>query len=355
MNTLITAVKTIAASAIIASLFLWLRGDLLGKDKIEPGRASVKAELAPAGAEVAVVTPSVIPVTTEAVGTLLARFSTEISPKILATVLKIEVNAGDNVTQGQRLVVQDDRDVQARLDQARKALEAAEANLKQAEQDYKRHKDLYDKGVESREIFEQYETGRTVARAKVEQARAAVKEAEVMLSYTTLYAPYDGRITDKLLNEGDMGQPGKPILKMYNPQRLRLEANVPESLTPHIRTGQELTVRIDALNLEARGIVEEIVPSTDVITRTFVARVSVPYEPGLYEGMFGRLIIPVGEREALLVPRSAVYRVGQIEMVKVKAPDGTLHKRAVKTGPVLGDQVEILSGLKPGEMLIVRP
>lgn len=344
------------AGAFIVAMFFWLKGDFLGQEKIDPAIPVTPAtEQAAPGADTVTAAYTTIPVTMEAVGTLLAQFSTEISPKIMSTVTDINVNAGDSVTQGDLLVVQDDRDVQARLDQARKALEAAEAAMKQADQDFNRHKDLFETGVESRQIFEQYETNQTVAKARVEQAQASVKEAEVMLSYTKLFAPYDGRITDKMLNEGDMGLPGKPVLKMYNPQRLRLEANVPESLTPHIKTGQEMTVRVDALKLESVGIVDEIVPSSDVVSRTFVARVSVPYEPGLYEGMFGRLVIPVGDREAMLVPAGAVYKVGQIEMVKVLKEDGAVHKRAVKTGKAMDGKVEILSGLKVGENLMARP
>jgi RND family efflux transporter MFP subunit len=295
-----------------------------------------------------------VPVVMEAVGTLNAQYSTNISSKIMATILKIHAGAGDEVNNGKLLVDLDDRDIKARLNQAKKELEAAQSSLTQSESDFKRHADLFKKGVESRQQFEEFETRVKVNKAQVAQATEAVNEAEVMLSYTKIFAPYDGRVTDKLQEDGEMAMPGRPIMKMYNPSRLRLEANVPESLKPMIEVGDTLEVRIDAVKCKSEGQVEEIVPSADTISRTFLARVSVPCKQGLYEGMFGRLIIPVGTRKSVLVPQTSVYLVGQIEMVNIVDNEGHIIRRAVKTGPIFDDMIEVISGVSPGEKIIIH-
>jgi membrane fusion protein (multidrug efflux system) len=347
--------SVVVSVVLVVGLFFWLKGDLFGKEKIEPGTAEYSAPRAPADAAVAAAEERDVPVTMEALGSLHAGYSTNIAPQIMAAILKIHVGAGEDVKRGQLLVELDSRDIQARLNQVKKEAQAAEAALAQATVDFNRRADLFKQGVESRQIYEQYETALKVARAKFDQATEAVKQADVMTSYAKIYAPYDGRITDKIQDQGDMAQPGKPILKMYNPQRLRLEANVPESLKPYIKTGDTLKVHVDALNCETDGLVEEIVPSAEAPSRTFIAKVSVPCQLGLYEGMFGRVIIPVGTRKAILVPRSAVYNVGQVEMVKALGAGSAVEKRAVTTGKSYGDEIEILSGIKPGERVLVQP
>lgn len=350
-----SVISIVVSLVLIIGLYFWLKGDLFGEQKIKPGIVPLASESTAEEVASYLVEEKEIPVTMEAVGTLQARYRTNISPKIMATILKIHVNAGDEVKRNQLLVELDARAITARLNQAKKELEAAQSSLAQAESDFKRHAQLYEQKVESRQVYEQYKTALEVAKARVEQAKEAVKEAEVMLTYTKIYAPYDGRITDKLQNEGETAMPGQPILKMYNPQRLRLEANVPESLTQYIKVGDELKIKIDALNCETEGIVEEIVPSADIVSRTFIVRVSVPCEIGLYEGMFGRLIIPIKTRKAILVPCSAVYNVGQVEMVKVIGEEGNIERRAVKTGPKFDEFIEILSGLKPGDKVLTEP
>lgn len=348
-------VSLVASVILVISLYFWLKGDLFGEEKIKPGKVKSEQEKVADNANIYEVSEKEVAMTTEAMGSLHARYSTEISPKIMATILKIYVNSGDNVKQGQLLIELDDQDVQTRINQIKKNLEAAEADLAQAKSDAERHNTLFKQGVESKQVVEKYNTAVTVSTAKVEQAKAMVKEVEVFLSYTKIYAPYEGRITDKLMDKGETASPGRPILKMYNPQRLRLEAAVPESLNRFIKVGDPLIVRIDAHQCQTDGVVEEIVPSADIGSRTFITKVSVPCQLGMYEGMFGRIIIPIGKRKTFLIPSTSVYNVGQLEMVKVITPENHIEKRVVKTGKSYDKEIEILSGLKNNEKIVLNP
>jgi multidrug efflux pump subunit AcrA (membrane-fusion protein) len=143
------------------------------------------------------------------------------------------------------------------------------------------------------------------------------------------------------------------MARLYDPGRLRLEANVRESLAELLRSLDQLDVRIDALDRTVRGRIEEIVPSSDPGSRTFVVKVGLPADPSLFPGMFGRLAIPVGVEERFLVPEDAVLRVGQLEFVRVESGEG-VQRRHVRTGqPAEDGLIEIRSGLEPGERVRV--
>ncbi len=292
----------------------------------------------------------------EAVGTLRAATRTEIAARILAPINEIRVKAGDRVKQGDTLVQLDPRDLQTRLSQANSSLDAANVALAQADKDYKRDKQLFDEKVLPAKQFEQSKTTLDLAETKVKQAEQAVSEAEVTLSYTTITAPQAGMIVDRLAEPGDIAQPGVPLLVLYDPESLRLEAPVMENLAVKMKVGERLSVRIDALDREVDGRVDEIVPQAEAASRSFLVKVALTDSEGLYEGMFGRLLIPGGVRRHLCLPTAAIQKLGQLQFVDVVQPDGrTLERRFITTGR-LGDpdHVEVLSGLEAGDRVVLQ-
>ncbi|MBU1611041.1 MAG: efflux RND transporter periplasmic adaptor subunit, partial [Proteobacteria bacterium] len=98
------------------------------------------------------------------------------------------------------------------------------------------------------------------------------------------------------------------------------------------------------------AIVDEIEPLADPVTRSFLVKARLPEVPDLYPGMFGRLLISQGERESVLVPERAVSRVGQLETVMVQTGE-TWQPVYVRTGPLHGDKIEVLSGLSGDETI----
>ena len=116
--------------------------------------------------------------------------------------------------------------------------------------------------------------------------------------------------------------------------------------------GQEIGVQIEGLNKQCIGTVSEIVPEAQSASRSFQVKVTGPCPPGIYSGMFGRILIPLEEEEVLVVPRQAVRKVGQLELVDV-VEHGQASRRAIRTGRTLGDDVEVLSGLREGEQVVV--
>lgn len=292
----------------------------------------------------------------EAVGTLRAATRTEIAARILAPINEVRVKAGDRLKQGDTLIVLDRRDVQSRLSQAQAALQAANVSAAQAEKDHQRDSQLFAERVLPAKQLEQTKTALELAKAKVRQAEQAVSEAEVNLSYTTITAPQAGMIVDRLAEPGDIAQPGVPLLVLYDPQSLRLEVPVMENLAVKMEIGQRMTVHIDALERDVEARVDEIVPQAEAASRSLLVKVALTESEGLYEGMFGRLLIPGGVRRHLCLATAAIQTLGQLQFVDVVQPDSqTLERRFVTTGRYGDpDHVEVLSGLEAGDRVVLQ-
>lgn len=294
----------------------------------------------------------------EAIGTLRAARRTNVAARIMARIERIMVRAGDAVEAGQVLVELDREAFQAQLRQAEAALEAAQAALVQALDQFQRAQRVREMNPAaiSQQEFNALEAQYRAAEANRAKAEQAVAEARVMLEYTIIRAPQSGIVVDRLAEEGDIAQPGVPLLVLYDPHSLRLEVGVMENLGVHVNVGDRLLVYIDALGREFEGVVDEKVPQAEAMTRSFLIKVKLPEDPALYEGMFGRLVIPAGVRRHLCLHSGAIERVGQLEFVKVllDPASGAVERRLIKTGQRgYGAWVEVLSGLSPGEEILV--
>jgi membrane fusion protein (multidrug efflux system) len=346
-----TVLPTLVGLVALVAIIAWLAGAL--GSKIQPGQQAVAARPL-AGRPTALVQELIEPYTEEAVGTLKAADRTVISARILATVERMAVAAGDRVETGDLLVQLTAGEYRARVEQADEALSAAIATRSESETAFQRAQELYTGRAIPRSQFDAVEARVKVARADEARARQALEEAKVLYSYTRILAPKAGRIVDRLVEPGDTVSPGQALLVLYDPETLRLEAPVSEAHAVKLKVGQALAVHIDALDENVSGTIAEIVPQADAPSRSFLVKAAVPRTSGLYEGMFGRLLIPAGRRRHLYIPVSAVQSIGQLEFVDVALSDGTLERRYVKTGrPGADDAVEALSGLRAGERVVV--
>lgn len=292
--------------------------------------------------------------TEQAVGTLKAADRTVVSAKLLATVEQVEIAAGDQVQRGDVLVRLGAGEYRARVEQAEQAVSAAAATRSEAEAAFKRAQELFAGQAIPRSQFDAAQARVKVARAEEGRARQTFEEAKVLFSYTTIAAPKAGRVVDRLVDTGDTVSPGQALVVLYDPTTLRLEAAVSEAHAVTLRTGQQLQVHIDALDRNVPATIDEIVPQADAPSRSFLVKAAVPRADGLYEGLFGRLLIPAGTRRHLYIPAEAIERIGQLEFVEVALSDGTLERRYVKSGrPGPSDSIEVLSGLEAGERVLV--
>lgn len=285
-------------------------------------------------------------------GTISATDETVIGSRILAAITAIRVRAGDRVEQGDLLVEFDDSSPRSVLEQRQQAAASAKASLDDASLNRDRAAQLLESGNLSRADYDRTMTAYRVASAELERLQRAVAEAQAQLAYTRIKAPMSGRVVERYAEPGDTAVPGQSLLRLFNPGRLRVEAVLRESLIGLVSQGQQIQARIDALDLQVPAVVEEIVPSADPGSRTFLIKALLPGQADVYPGMFARLLIPTGTRSALLVPAAAVQYSGQLRFVYVAGPE-VLERRLVRLGEPDGDRIEIRSGIEPGAVVVV--
>lgn len=298
---------------------------------------------------------SVEPLIEQAAGTLRAKIETVISPVITATISSINVWSGDQVAEGDVLVKLDARELKTRVAQARQAVAAARAKRTQAEKARQRITRILraDAGAVSKSERDRADASLQSARADFLRFKRQEDETRTAMSYSTLTAPIAGRIVERYADPGDTARQGEPLLRMYDPATLRLEAAVRETVAATLKKGQHLMVEIDAVNKKYKAVVDEIVPSADPGSRSFLVKVSLSDGSRLYPGMFGRLLIPIGDIEKIYIPQTAVTHVGQLDFVMTKTDQGPARRyvRLGEKGP--DNRIQVVSGLSPGDIIII--
>ena len=346
------ALQVGAGFGILGLSVAWLSGSC--GDKLKPGEAPAPGGDSGAGAALATVERVVEPVFEQVSGTVASARHTTVSSEILARIEDVRVRAGTQVSKGDVLVVLDARDLSARRSEATQAREAARSQLVLARSERERVRELFAKGVAPQRDVDRTKSAFEVASAELERAEQRLRDNEIALSHAELRSPVDGRVVDRLAEPGDNAVPGVPLLRIYDPDALRLEAPVRESLTHRLVLGQHVSVLIEALAKRLDGEVEEIVPQAEPGARTFLVKIRFPSHAGVFAGMFGRVEVPAGERERLRIPAAAVERIGQLEFVTAQREDGSPERRLVTTGEQDPEgRVEVLSGLAAGERVRV--
>jgi multidrug efflux pump subunit AcrA (membrane-fusion protein) len=313
----------------------------------------------------------------EAGGVVQARTTATIAARILAPVREVRVAPGDRVRAGQPLIVLAGEDLIAGARSARAAataaeqgaqaaaaeLRAAEAGLVLARASHDRVAGLLAKrSATAQELDEATATLRSAearvagasaralqAAAAVESARAASDQASTTGSFTTIAAPFDGTVTEKLVEPGNMASPGAPLLRLEDTRGFRLEIRVDESRVGQIREGDRVPVTLGSATGAITGSVTEISRAVDADARASLVKIALPDVPGLRSGVFGKARLSGPRRRALTVPASAIVRRGQLVSVFV-VDGGVARLRLVD----LRD-TEVLAGLVESESVVVSP
>lgn len=392
---LFEAGKALGVVAVLVLLMLWLSGAFISK--VQPGPPIPQKQ--PEPFKTAKVEKRTFPQIVEQVGTVRAQTQAQVSTKIMSQVKEILVTEGADVigtgAEPSVLARLDDREIQAKLRQAesqvkamKEALQAATdklgaaraqvssrlANKRKVVSDYLRYQDLHQNRAATGQQLDHARAQKDMAeaqllaarkevnaaeselariKAQIEQAEAGAAEARVMLSYTVVKAPFTGQVVKKMVDEGDMAIPGQPLFFLQTSSHPVLHAYVAESYLPKLSIGQDLEIRIDALAQTLPGKVSEIVPQADPATRTVLVKVSMEPKPELVNGLFGRLLVPYGSYQALVVPEEAVRQVGQLSLVDAVNAEGYPVRRFVTLGNQHDGVVEVLSGLEEQDEVVI--
>jgi multidrug efflux pump subunit AcrA (membrane-fusion protein) len=352
-------------------------------DKIEPGNSSQSPQVV---TDVVVETVHVTeqPLIYEGVGTVKAGISSNLASKLLGTVEAVRVREGDEVKQGDTLVIIDQRQVKAALRgaeagvlEAKKALSAAAAarDAARAEEElasatYERYLNLKRQDSVSDQEFEEVEAryrqaqaalGQAVAMveaatARVKQTEAALATARVNRKDAVITAPHDGIITAKMVDQGDLAKPGTPLLTLETTRGFCVDVVLPETYVDDVQPRQSVSVEVPALKTGLlEGNVCTIVPSADVRSRSFIVKIKLPIDRKVKSGLFARAQIPVGHSKQLRIAQKAVVTRGQLSGLYLVDSENIAHFRLIRTGKTFGNSVEVLSGLKEGTRYVMEP
>lgn len=274
----------------------------------------------------------------EIAGTVQSEQVAVIESQVAGTVREVAVTPGQTVARGDVLIRLDAPEIEARRDQAL-------AQFERAREEFEKFQRLFEGEAVSRLDYDR-------VKREFERARAALDEAETLLGYTTIRASFDGLVTRRMVDPGNQAIPGRGLLVIEDPARFEFAAQIPEGLITSIRHGETLAVSIDALDATLDGVVSEIAPSADPSSRTFLVKLTLPPADGLRGGLFGRALVPVEGEDMLAVPDSALVRRGQLEMLFI-VQDDRARMRLVRSGRRWDGRIEIVSGLEPGERVVV--
>lgn len=290
-------------------------------------------------------------------GKIEAVNNASLSTRMMGFVDRIKVNIGDKVKKGQLLVSINNSDLRAKLAQVNAKITEAKAAYNNAEKDYERFKNLYEENSASRKELDDNTANYEMAKARLEAAKQMKNEVESQFAYVNIRAPFNGVITNKFVEEGDMANPGMPLIAMEAPGNFEVKAMVPETYISSITPGTKVKVHVKSIGKTIPGTVSEVSASAKNTGSQYPVKVAL--EKGgeeIRSGMYASVEFPVTAEEqnkVVLVPSEAIIHRGGLTGIYTISNKNIAMLRWIRLGEDYGDQVEVLSGLSPDEEYIV--
>jgi len=274
-------------------------------------------------------------------GSLAARRSVRLFNQEEGRIDQLPVYEGAAVKKGEVLVRLDRRLLIAQMEKATAARRLAEADLE-------RIKKLARKRITTQEKMDQAETRYSVAQAEETLVRTR-------LAYSEIAAPFDGIVTERRVEPGDVAPTHTHLLTLIDPNTLYTKVSVSELMLPRLKVGDAAEVRIDALGDKVwTGKIRRIHPTVDPRTRQGIVEVALdPVPPGARAGQLCRITLRTPALKRKVLPFAALRRDQQGEYVFV-VTDGKAELRRIHSGLRLEDKVEVLDGLSEGDKVVVR-
>lgn len=287
-------------------------------------------------------------------GTIEAINKATLTAQTQGRVTAIHFDVDDYVEQGELVLELQNSEQKSRVNSATGALEEARAAEQEASKNFARVEDLVKSGTLSQADFDRSKASMDAARARVKQAQGSLDQAREQLSYTQVVAPYPGILTDRFIELGELASPGKPLVAGLSLDRIRITAAVPQRYVDAVRRQQTLTVVLDdGSRLNSDTVT--VFPYAESGSHSFRIRADLAANGhNIYPGMFARVEVVTGERQVIVVPESALLRNQELVAVYLLDENDRPRLTQVRTGRLLADGVEILSGLRAGSRIAVN-
>lgn len=290
---------------------------------------------------------------------------TTLAAQVPASIEQVAVKVGDRVKAGQVLVRLDARAAHQGTLANQAQVGAAKAGLDAATRELERKRQLVAKNYISQAALEQAEAQYKVAKAQVEAQSAQVGVSLSQAGFYQVLAPYAGIVSAVSVEKGDMAMPGRALVSLYDPSRLRVTAAIPVTAATTLQGQQaaQIELEIPGLPSTIHPKAIELLPTVDPQSLTRQLRAEVGAEgANLVPGMFARVLMPaqVGAPNAVSqgrvqIPLKALVRRSEMVGVYVVNAQGKALLRQVRLGSVRGDEVEVLAGLQAGERIATEP
>jgi len=341
-------------SAIIAPLFVLLLSSCNGEKKEslakEPAIA-VKVSGASENNNGQFVTAS---------GKIEAENSANLSTRMMGYITKLHVQVGQKVGAGQLLVSINNTDLQAKKAQVDASILQASAGYNNAKKDYDRFVNLFKQQSASQKELDDMTARYEMAKAGLEGAKQMRNEVMAQFSYSNITAPFAGVVTNTFVKEGDMANPGMPLVSIEGASRLQVTAMVSESDITAIKKGMTVKVLVKSSNESLSGKVNEVSLSAKNTGGQYLVKINLDKtDSSVLSGMFVNVQFPIANTiptktsEKVLVPESALVQQGQLTGIYTIGTGNIAILRWLRIGKNFGNQVEVLSGLSANEQYIV--
>lgn len=290
-------------------------------------------------------------------GKIQAANSAELSTRMMGYVNKVHVNVGDKVRKGQLLVSINNADLQAKRAQVNAGITEATVAFNNAQKDYNRFQNLFAEQSASQKEMDDKTANFEMAKARLESAKQMKNEINAQFAYSNLTAPFSGTVTSKNVEEGNMANPGVPLISIETPGSFEVMAMVPETEISEIKTGTTVDVLVKSINQTLKGKVTEVSTSAKNTGGQYLVKIVLDKtDANILSGMFTTVQFPVERKtkpEMVLIPTEAIITNGQLSGVYTVSQSNTAILRWLRLGRIFGDQVEVLSGLNADEAYIV--
>lgn len=290
-------------------------------------------------------------------GKIEAVNSATLSTRMMGFVNKVHVNVGQKVSKGQLLVSINNSDLSAKQAQTNAGITEAQAAFNNAEKDFQRFQNLFAENSASQKELDDQRARYEMAKARLEGAKQMRNEVQSQFAYVDLRAPFDGVITNKFIDEGDMANPGMPLIAVEGPGNFEVTASVPESEISKIKSGTEVQVMVKSLDTQLSGTVTEVSSSARNTGGQYLVKVVLnKTDANILSGMYATVQFPVEKKSdvtVIMVPKEALVHRGELIGIYTVSQSNTAILRWLRVGRTFGEQVEILSGLAADEQYIV--
>ena len=233
-------------------------------------------------------------------GKIQSANSADLSTRIMGYVTKTHVNVGDKVSKGQLLISINNADLQAKRAQVDASITEASVGFNNAQKDYKRFQSLFADNSASQKELDDITANFEMAKARLEAAKQMRNEVNAQFAYSNISAPFSGIITSKTIKEGDMANPGQPLISVETPGNFEVIAMVPETEISQIKNDVNVDVSVKALNKTITGKVTEVSTSAKNTGGQYIVKIALDKtDANILSGMFATVQFPVERKSKI--------------------------------------------------------